>query len=39
LGFVDDSDLWTINPDGSGEARLTSGPWPDTMPSWQPVRP
>jgi TolB protein len=37
--FIGDSDLWTINPDGSGETRLTDGPWPDTLPLWQPVRP
>ncbi|HET8872357.1 MAG TPA: hypothetical protein VFM83_01605 [Gaiellaceae bacterium] len=36
--FTADSDLWTINADGSGEKRLTDGPWPDVLPSWQPVR-
>jgi Tol biopolymer transport system component len=32
-----DSDLWTINPDGTGKTRLTDGPWPDTLPSWRAV--
>lgn len=37
--FSTDSDLWTINLDGSGETRLTDGPWPDVLPAWMPVRP
>jgi len=35
-GPTSDSDLWTINADGSGEQQLTSGPWPDTVPAWLP---
>ena len=32
--FSADSDLWTINRDGSGEERLTGGPWQDVLPAW-----
>jgi dipeptidyl aminopeptidase/acylaminoacyl peptidase len=42
FNFVDSNiyperDLWTINTDGTGEMRLTSGPWPDTVRTWRPA--
>lgn len=37
-GFVPDRDfeIYTIDPDGSGETRLTSNRWGDQNPSWSP---
>ena len=35
--FSRDGDIWTINPDGTGERRLTSGAeHNDTAPEWSP---
>ena len=34
---TDQTDLWTIDADGSAETRLTGGPWPDTLPTWLPA--
>jgi Tol biopolymer transport system component len=31
-----DHDLWVMNADGSGRARLTTDPGSDTMPTWAP---
>jgi Tol biopolymer transport system component len=30
-------DIWTMNADGTGQTRLTSGPEPHLAPSWQPL--
>jgi Tol biopolymer transport system component len=34
--FSKGGDLWTINPDGTGLAQVTSGPDTDTVPKWSP---
>jgi Tol biopolymer transport system component len=36
IAFVRDGDIWTVNPDGTGERRLTSGPHVDSAPDWSP---
>jgi Tol biopolymer transport system component len=34
--LVSNPDIWVMNADGSGKARLTSHPWEDTNPAWSP---
>jgi Tol biopolymer transport system component len=36
IAFVSGGDIWTINPDGSGIAQVTSGPALDVNPAWSP---
>lgn len=36
IAFARDGDIWTINPDGTGERRVTSGPHVDVSPDWSP---
>jgi hypothetical protein len=36
LAFVRDGQIWTMNPDGTGEAQLTSGVEPASEPEWSP---
>ena len=36
IAFSRDGDIWTINPDGTGEKRLTSGAHIDGAPEWSP---
>ena len=36
IAFVRDGDIWAINPDGSGEHRITAGPHQDSAPDWSP---
>src|SRR3954447_2597062 len=36
IAFVRAGDLWTMNPDGSGQTQLTSGPGNDVEPNWSP---
>jgi hypothetical protein len=36
IAFVRDGDIWTVNPDGSGERRITRGPHVDDSPDWSP---
>jgi Tol biopolymer transport system component len=36
LVFVRDSDIWIINPDGTGEARITASPEPKAYPRLSP---
>lgn len=34
IAFARDGDIWTIEADGSGERRITSGPHQDSSPEW-----
>ena len=36
IAFERDGDIWTVNPDGSGERRVTTGPHVDSSPDWSP---
>jgi len=36
IAFIDEGDLWTIEADGTGRERLTSGPEEDATPAWSP---
>jgi Tol biopolymer transport system component len=36
IAFVRDGDIWSVNPDGTGERRITSGPHVDGAPDWSP---
>jgi Tol biopolymer transport system component len=36
IAFVRDGQVWTINPDGTGEAQLTSDASPSADPEWSP---
>ena len=36
IAFLHDGEIYTMNPDGSGRARLTDNPADDRHPSWSP---
>jgi hypothetical protein len=36
IAFVRSGDIWTMNPDGSGQTQVTSGPGNDVEPNWSP---
>jgi Tol biopolymer transport system component len=36
IAFVRDGQIWTINPDGTGETQLTSDASPSSYPEWSP---
>jgi Tol biopolymer transport system component len=36
IAFVRDGDIWSVNPDGTGEKRITTGPHVDSAPDWSP---
>src|SRR3954463_828764 len=36
IAFERAGQIWTINPDGTGETQLTTGPFPSSEPDWSP---
>jgi hypothetical protein len=36
IAFTRDGDIWAVNPDGTGEHRITTGPHVDSSPDWSP---
>ena len=36
IAYVHSGDIWTVDPDGTDAAQLTSGPASDAEPNWSP---